>query len=141
MKSILEIKLQVKENDPNITDEELRLCVESLDNITHFYKRALVVLIDAIRQKEAEHRLKFKAEMAWETIEQMATTLTKTPQEWLGPNNIPGTEIQQQRLKSANALYRKTIKETLRLKAVRLKAIKQIRSKDIQKREEELGDE
>jgi hypothetical protein len=128
MKSILEIKLQVKENDPDITDEELRLCVESLDNIAHFYRRELIALITAIRQKETEHRLTFKAEMAWKIVKHMSEVLTKTPQEWLGPNNTPGTTKLQQRLESANAIYRKVSAQMIEQTTIRNKA-------------KELGDE
>lgn len=77
MRSILEIQIAVKEAEPNISDEELRLCVE------------------------------------WGTVERMFAAQKKTPQEWLGPGNIPGSPEQRQRLAWGKKVYEKATGEKL----------------------------
>lgn len=113
MRSILEIQLAVKEAEPDITDEELRLCVESLGNIQHFYRSALIDLIELIRNGRPENFLRMKAEFAWGTVERMFTAQKKTPHEWLGPKNIPGSPEQRSRLEWSKKLFEKATGEKL----------------------------
>lgn len=112
-RSILEIQIAVKEAEPNITDEELRLCVESLGGIEHFYRTALVDLIQLIREGKPEKLVKMKAEFAWGTVERMFSAQKMTPEQWLGPANIPGSPEQKKRLAWGKKLYEKVTGETL----------------------------
>lgn len=113
MRSILEIQIAVREAEPNISEEELRLCVESLGGIEHFYRSALIDLIQLIREGKPENLLKMKAEFAWGTVERMFAAGKKTPQEWLGPGNIPGSPEQRQRLARGKKVYEKVTGEKL----------------------------
>ncbi len=113
MRSILEIQIAVKEAEENISDEELRLCVESLSSIEHFYRTALIDLIGVIREGKPEVLLKMKAEFAWGTVERMFAAQKKTPAEWLGPGNIPGTPEHRQRLAFGKKLYEKATGQKL----------------------------
>lgn len=108
-----QIQIAVQEADPNITDEELRLCIEAQRNIEHFYKHALIDLIEAIRQGKPANLLKMKAEFAWGTVERMFEASKKPPSEWLGPENIPGTPEQQSRLKWAKGVFKKATGEEI----------------------------
>lgn len=107
MRSILQIQIAVKEAEPDISDEELRLCVESMNGIEHFYRKSLIDLIEAIREGKPQPFLKMKAEFAWQTVEHMFNAQKKTPSEWLGPDNIPGSPEQRQRLAWSKKLYEK----------------------------------
>ena len=113
MRSILEIQIAVKEAEPDITDEELRLCIAAMSGIEHFYRKALIDLIELIREGKPEKLLKMKAEFAWGTVERMFEAQKKTPQEWLGPDNIPGSPAQRQRLAWAKKVYEKATGESL----------------------------
>ena len=113
MRTILQIQIAVKEAEPEITDEELRLCIESMNGIEHFYRSALIDLIELIREGKPEALLKMKAEFAWGTVERMFAAQKKTPQEWLGPGNIPGSPEQRRWLALAKRIYEKATGETL----------------------------
>ncbi len=113
MRSILQIQIAVKEAEPGITDEELRLCIESMNAIEHFYRSALIDLIELIREGKPEMLLKMKAEFAWGTVERMFAAKKKTPQEWLGPDNIPGSPAQRQLVAWAKKVFEKATGEKL----------------------------
>jgi hypothetical protein len=113
IRTINQIQIAVQESDPNITDKELRLCIEAQRNIEHFYRQELIGLIEAIREGKPEKLLKMKAEFAWGTVERMFTASKKPPAEWLGPNNIPGSPEQQRRLGWAKKVYEKATGEKL----------------------------
>jgi len=113
VRTTLQIQIAVKEADPDITDEELRLCVEATCSIEYFYKSELEKLIEAIRSDEPPQMLKMKAEFAWGTIERMFAAQKKSPAEWLGPNNIPGSPEQRRRLAWAKKVFEKATGEKL----------------------------
>lgn len=113
MKTILDIVIAVSECDPSLTDEELRLCVASQSAIQHFYRQALIDLIQLIREGQSESLLKMKAELAWGTVDRMFSAQKKQPREWLGPNNIPGSPEQRRRLEWSKRLYKKVTGESL----------------------------
>lgn len=113
MRTTRQIQIAVQEADPSITDEELRLCIEAQRNIEHFYRKALLELIEAIRKDTPSHLLKMKAEFAWGTHEQMFEAAKKPPAEWLGPQNIPGSPEQRERLGWAKRVFEKATGEKL----------------------------
>ena len=113
MRTICQIQIAVQEADPNITDEELRLCIEAQRTIEHFYTQELLKLIEAIRQEKPMAILKMKAEFAWGTHERMFAAAKKPPAEWLGPDNIPGSPEQRERLAWANRVYESATGEKL----------------------------
>lgn len=113
MRTVCQIQIAVQEADPNITDEEMRLCIESQRNIEHFYRQELLGLIEAIRQGKPEGILKMKAEFAWGTHERMFNAAKKPPAEWLGPDNIPGSAEQRKRLSWAKKVFEKATGEKL----------------------------
>lgn len=98
MRTTCQIQIAVQEADPDITDEELRLCIEAQRNIEHFYRRDILDLIEAIRGDINPAILKMKAEAAWKSHERLWEAAKKPPAEWLGPNNIPGSPEQKRRL-------------------------------------------
>lgn len=113
MRTTLQICIAVKEAEPDITDEELRLCIAAMSGIEHFYRQALVDLIEAIREGKPAELLKMKAEFAWGTHERMFNAAKKQPAEWLGPGNIPGSPEQQERLAWAKRVYEKATGQKL----------------------------
>lgn len=110
-KTTLQIQIAVQENETNITEQELRLCIEAQRNIEHFYRQALIDLIEAIR--EDNKYLKAKAEFAWGTVERMFTASKRPPAEWLGQDNVPGHPEQVKRLAWAKRVYEKATGEKL----------------------------
>lgn len=60
-RSTLDIAIAVKEAEESITDEELRLCIAAMSGIEHFYRSALIDLIELIREGQPESMLKMKA--------------------------------------------------------------------------------
>lgn len=113
MRSIVEIQIAVQENKQDITETELRLCVESQRNIEHFLRQELIGLIKAVREDVPPSRLKMKAEFAWGTIERMFNAGKRSPDEWLGSDNIPGSKVQQQRLAWAKGIYKRATGDDL----------------------------
>ena len=113
MRTTNQIQIAVQEAEANITDEELRLCIEAQRNIEHFYKAELLKLIDAIREEKPIALLKMKAEFAWGTHERMFEAAKKPPAEWLGPDNIPGSPEQRKRLAWAKSVYEKATGQKL----------------------------
>ena len=113
MRTICQIQIAVQEAEPNISDDELRLCIEAQRNIEQFYRSELLGLIEAIRQGKPGHFLKMKAEFAWGTHERMFNAAKKPPEEWLGPDNIPGSAGQRKRLSWAKKVFEKATGETL----------------------------
>jgi hypothetical protein len=110
-RTTLQIQIAVQENDPNITEQELRLCIEAQRNIEHFYRRSLIDLIEAIRT--GDRLLKPKAEFAWGTVERMFIAAKKPPAEWLGAHNVPGHPDQVASLKLAKKIFEKATGEKL----------------------------
>ena len=113
MRTTNQIQIAVQEADPNITDEELRLCVEAQRTIDSFVSRTLLDLIQAIREGKPPAVLKMKAEFAWGTLERIFEAAKKPPAAWLGPENIPGSPEQRQRLAWAKRVYEKATGEKL----------------------------
>jgi len=108
-----QIQIAVQEAEPNISDEELRLCIEAQRTIEHFYMRALLDLIEAIREDLPASVLKMKGEFAWGTHERMFNAGKTPPEEWLGPDNIPGSPRQRERMDWAKRVYEKATGEKL----------------------------
>ena len=108
MRTTLEIAIAVKEAEDDITDEELRLCIAAMSGIEHFYRSALVDLVELIREGVPEAKLKMKAEFAWGTVERMFEAQKKPPAEWLGNANIPGTPEQRERLALGKRIFEKS---------------------------------
>jgi hypothetical protein len=113
MRTINQIQIAVQEADPDIADEELRLCIEAQRNIEHFLRSSLIDLITWIREGRPEPLLKMKAEFAWGTVERMFNASKKPPAEWLGESNIPGSPGQRQRLAFGKRLIEKVTGEKL----------------------------
>lgn len=113
MRTTLEIQIAVKEAEPDITNEELRLCIEAQNGIEHFIRDELIKLIEAIREDKPAAFLKMKAEFAWGTVERMFKAAKIPPDKWLGPDNIPGSPVQRQRLAWAKRVYEKATGEKL----------------------------
>ncbi len=105
--------IAVQEADPDITDEELRLCIEVQRGIKHFYERGMLRLIEAIRGDKPISMLKMIAEFEWGTHERMFNAAKKPPTEWLGPQNIPGSPEQKKRLQWAKKVFEKATGEKL----------------------------
>lgn len=112
-RTTLDIAIAVKEAEQDITDEELRLCIAAMSGIEHFYRSALVDLIELIREGKPEATLKMKAEFAWGTVERMFEAQKKPPAEWLGDGNIPGTLGQRERLARAKRVFENATGEKL----------------------------
>lgn len=112
-RSTLDICIAVSENDSNITDAELRMCVASLSSINRFYEGDIQGLVEAIKSDAAPRMLKLRAEFAWATYERMFNAQKEPMDKWLGPNNIPGSPGQQQRLRWAKGVYKKATGEGL----------------------------
>ena len=115
-RTINQIQIAVQENEANISDRELRLCVESLRNMNHFLSERLKDLVQAVRAlpDEVTHRIiKFKADSAWATMENMHLGGKRTPEHFLGPDNIPGSPEQTKRLAWAKRIYKKATGEEL----------------------------
>lgn len=104
MRTTLEIIIAVKECQP-VTEEEMKLALLAMSGIEHFIKKELMDLIQAIR--EDKPTVKMKAEFAWGTVERMWNAAKKPPDEWLGPDNIPGSPEFAARLKWGKALFKK----------------------------------
>ena len=112
-RSTLDIAIAVKEAEKGITDEELRLCIAAMSGIEHFYRTALIDLIEVIREGKPQAMVKLKADFAWGTVERMFEAQKKPPAEWLGPQNIPGTPEHDERLKLMKRIYEKATGEKL----------------------------
>jgi hypothetical protein len=112
-RSTCQIQVAVQEADPNISDEELRLCIEAQRNMEYFYQSELLGLIEAIRQGKPANILRMKAEFAWGTHERMFAAAQKPPAEWLGPDNIPGSLGQREKLAWAKKVFKKVTGEDL----------------------------
>jgi hypothetical protein len=112
-RSIFEIQIAVQEANEDISNEELRLCIEAQRNIEHFYKKELLGLIDAIKADKPVLFLRIKAKLAEDFCKRMFDAGKKPPDEWLGPDNIPGTPAQQERLAWAKRVFKKATGETL----------------------------
>lgn len=106
MKTTLETIRAVKECE-QVTEEELRLSLCALSAIEHFLREDLIRLIEAIREGKPTHLLKMKAEFAQGTIDRMFTALKTPPDKWLGPNNIPGTPENNERMRIAKNIFKK----------------------------------
>jgi hypothetical protein len=111
MKTTNQIQIAVQEGDPNLSDYELRLCVEVQRNIEHFITKDLMELIEAIREDKPTSFIKMKAEFAFGTIERMFNASKKPPDEWLGPDNIPGSKGYKKRLAFGKKLIDKILKD------------------------------
>ena len=59
-RTTLQIQIAVKEAEPDISEEELRLCIAALSAINHFYRQSLKDLIDVIREEKPPAWLKMK---------------------------------------------------------------------------------
>jgi len=104
MRTTLEIIIANQENQP-CTEQELRLALEALRNIRHFEHEELKKLIEVVRNEKPT--AKMRADFAWGTIERMFAAIKKPPDEWLGPDNIPGSPAQVKRLEWAKGVARK----------------------------------
>lgn|SRR5574340_381105 len=104
MKSTNEICIANQEGKP-LTEQELRYALEALRTISHFEHESLIDLIEAIR--EGKPTVKLRAEFAWGTIERMFTAGKRPVDEWLGPDNIPGSPVYLKRLEAAKRLFTK----------------------------------
>lgn len=104
MRTINEIQIAVQHAEPDITDEELRLCVESLRTIIHFYSTSLLDLIAAVEQGKPS--VKLKASFAMETVDRMFAAQKRTPREWLGEDNIPGSDTYNRRLELGRKIFK-----------------------------------
>lgn len=111
MKTTNQIQIAVQEGDPDLSDDELRLCIEAQRNIEHFITKDLMELIKAIREDKPNSYVKMKAEFAWGTLERMFNASKKPPDEWLGPDNIPGSKGYKQRLTFGKKLIDKILKD------------------------------
>lgn len=90
MKSINQIQIAVQEGKP-LTEEEMRFCIESQRIIIHYYEKALDNLVKAIREAKPTALIKLRADFAYDTSSRMFEARKMLPQDWLGPDNIPGT--------------------------------------------------
>lgn len=107
MKSILDIQIAVKEAQPDITEEELRLCIEAQTNMEHFLRTALVDLIEAIAELRSMEVLRMKSGIHKGMLDRLRKAQKMSPKDWLGPDNIPGTPAMQERLASGKRLFKK----------------------------------
>lgn len=112
-RTTLQIQIAVKEADPNITDEELRLCIVSQCSIEYFYKKALLDLIEAIREKKPIGLINMRAEFAWRTHERMFNAVKKPPKQWLSAGDIPGTPENKARMDWAKKVFKAATGEDL----------------------------
>lgn len=112
-RSILQILIAVQEAEPDITDEELRLCLHSVDSMQHFLRQYLIDLIEAIKEGKPQGILKLRAGMAMAAVERLFSARKKTPLEWLGPHNVPGSPEQRASLAWAKDVFKRATGETL----------------------------
>ena len=112
-RTILDIQIAVKDGEPNITDEELRLCIVAQCSIEYFYQKALLDLIEIIREERPALFMKIKAEFAWNTYESMFEAAKKTPKQWLSPADIPGTPANKERMEWAKKVFKVATGEDL----------------------------
>ena len=103
MRTTIEIIIANQENQ-SCTVDELRLALEALRIIHHFEHEELKKLIDVVRTDRPS--AKMRADFAWGTIERMFAAIKKPPDEWLGPENIPGNPEQVKRLEWAKNIAR-----------------------------------
>lgn len=111
MRSINEIIIAVKNCEP-ATEQELRLCVASLDSIEYTTNRNLENLSSAIVEgREFSIGLYQKEAIRWQ--ETRFNVFKGTPDKWLGPGNTPGTPEQRQRIATAKAIFKAATGEQL----------------------------
>lgn len=103
MRSVNQICVAVNEGQP-VTEEELKCAVASLSSIEHFIKSSLRELVEDVDKAKPLPVLKMRARFSKELLERMFTAGNRAMDQWLGPDNIPGSPGQQARLKAGKAL-------------------------------------
>lgn len=102
MRNTLEIIIAVKECE-SVTEEELKLALVAMSSIEYFVENELTELVEAIL---ADKPIKLKAQFAKGTLERMFFAKKKSPDEWLGPDNIPGTPEQKANLALGKKIFK-----------------------------------
>lgn len=110
MRTLNEILIANQENQP-VSQDEYRCSLEAMRCIEHLVTGDLKKLIDCVVQDKPT--AKMRAKFSEGTIERMFKAGKKPPDEWLGPNNIPGSPEQIRRLDLAKKIFEKATGEKL----------------------------
>lgn len=105
MRTIGQIRIAVQEADPTLTDEELRLCIEAMRTQRHYITTAARALATAVLgNSPALARL--RAGELNKLLDRMFEVDKKPPTDWLGADNIPGTEAYRKRLQQCKQIFK-----------------------------------
>jgi hypothetical protein len=105
MRSTLKICIAVKEDRP-ATEQELRYALEAMGSIETFITDTLRNLLQAIEDGKGMGDLRCRASLARGTLDRMFDARKKPVDEWLGPDNLPGSPTQQERLAWGKRLFK-----------------------------------
>ena len=106
MRSTNEIIIAVKECQP-VTEDELKLALCAMSGIHYHLKRSLEKTISDIEDGKPEAMLKYRAGFEKGTLEVMFNAIKMPPDEFLGPDNTPGTPEFKKRLDLGKAIFKK----------------------------------
>lgn len=112
MRTTNQIICAVKDCEP-VTEEELRLALVAMSSIEHFLRTDLQRLIEAIVGDRSRMLLQSKANFAAGTIEVTRGAIKMPPDQWLSPDDIPGTPENKARMKRCRKIYRAATGEDL----------------------------
>ena len=103
MRSTNQIMIAVKECE-SCTEEELRLCITSLEARLYFAEKAADDMAEAI---DGSRGAKFRAGFWKNEAESRFQSMKMPVDEYLGPGNTPGTPEQAERLRISKAIFKK----------------------------------
>lgn len=104
MRSTNQIVIAVQESQP-ATDLELRYCVLALSAMEHFARHALDELVDAVLAKEK--KADWLAAFSHNERERRFQSAKMPVDQYLGPNNTPGTPEYEAGMKMSKAIFKK----------------------------------
>ncbi len=110
MRSTLEIIVAVKESQP-ATEEELRLALVAMSAVDYFLEKELRGLAESVAEGKPTARM--KAGLAIDLLGRIFDAKKQPPDEWLLPDNTPGTPEYQKRLEAGKRLFKKATGQDL----------------------------
>lgn len=106
MRSTLEIEIDVSEDSP-VTEQELRYALFALGHMYSLVKGQFRALLDSVEGHHSNELLQLKARHSRDLLERMFQARKKSVDEWLGPENIPGSPEQQRRLRLGKTIVKR----------------------------------
>ena len=110
-RTINQIIIAVKDDAP-VTERELRLCLLSLNAMEFHDRRWVQSLVDAIDNNNPA-MMKFWSSHVKRELEIRQKSNGMTPDEYLGPNNTPGTPEYNKLVLVSKAIFKKVTGEKL----------------------------